>query len=341
MSASPSAPGMIGAQAGLRLGHLPDRRRPDPRTPPPARCSKARHRTGCGTGSPTRSPPHGFELRLVSSAAAIGGANGLTDFLTREVSVRMDMDDAAQVKTLAHELGHVMLHGPDTHVDGRRDCTAGSPRSKPSRSRSWSAPRTGSTPTPTRSRTSSTWASERAGQDPGRGRPVDRRTRPRAPRSTILDKLDTRQVGDGNPPGLDREALAAGPGTAPVPAGRTDARGECSGYEHAQRRRAVPTRRPRHAQVPVVMPLVEVAVDDDGFLTSARPRAVLPPTGCDSRRPRSCRRRRSPPTSAHPVRVEVREADGIDVHRHRHSPDAPAPAAAEPCSRPRIRRRRR
>jgi hypothetical protein len=46
----------------------------------------------------------GFELRLMSSAAAIGGANGLTDFLAREVSVRMDMDDAAQVKTLAHDL---------------------------------------------------------------------------------------------------------------------------------------------------------------------------------------------------------------------------------------------
>jgi hypothetical protein len=40
----------------------------------------------------------------VSSAAAIGGANGITDFLTREVSIRMDMDDAAQVKTLAHDL---------------------------------------------------------------------------------------------------------------------------------------------------------------------------------------------------------------------------------------------
>src|SRR3546814_8115141 len=25
------------------------------------------------------------------------------------------MDDAARVKTLAHELGHVMLHSPDTH----------------------------------------------------------------------------------------------------------------------------------------------------------------------------------------------------------------------------------
>src|SRR5690606_1461714 len=56
---------------------------------------------------------HHFELRLVSTAAAIGGANGLTDYTTREVSVRMDMDDAAQVKTLAHELGHVMLHHPD------------------------------------------------------------------------------------------------------------------------------------------------------------------------------------------------------------------------------------
>ena len=46
----------------------------------------------------------GYELRLVSDAAHIGGANGLTDFITREVSVRSDMDDAAQVKTLAHEL---------------------------------------------------------------------------------------------------------------------------------------------------------------------------------------------------------------------------------------------
>jgi hypothetical protein len=52
----------------------------------------------------------GFGLRLVSSADKIGGANGLTDFMRREVSVRVDMADAAQVKTLAHELGHVMLH---------------------------------------------------------------------------------------------------------------------------------------------------------------------------------------------------------------------------------------
>lgn len=46
----------------------------------------------------------GYELRLVSHAGSIGGANGVTDFLGREVSVRMDMDDAAQAKTLAHDL---------------------------------------------------------------------------------------------------------------------------------------------------------------------------------------------------------------------------------------------
>lgn len=57
---------------------------------------------------------HGFGLRLVSNATAIGGANGLTDFTSREVSVRMDMDDAAQTKTLAHELAHVLLHGPNS-----------------------------------------------------------------------------------------------------------------------------------------------------------------------------------------------------------------------------------
>lgn len=56
----------------------------------------------------------GYELRLVSNAAAIGGANGLTDFHTREVSVRVDMDDSAQVKSLCHELGHVLLTDPDS-----------------------------------------------------------------------------------------------------------------------------------------------------------------------------------------------------------------------------------
>jgi hypothetical protein len=42
-----------------------------------------------------------------------GDANGVTMFDARQVRVRADIDDAAAVKTLAHEAGHVLLHAPD------------------------------------------------------------------------------------------------------------------------------------------------------------------------------------------------------------------------------------
>ncbi len=38
------------------------------------------------------------------------GANGYTNHTTRTVRVRADVDDSQAVKTLAHELGHVLLH---------------------------------------------------------------------------------------------------------------------------------------------------------------------------------------------------------------------------------------
>lgn len=41
-----------------------------------------------------------------------GGANGVTDHLNRTVRVRADVSPAQATKTLAHELAHVMLHGP-------------------------------------------------------------------------------------------------------------------------------------------------------------------------------------------------------------------------------------
>ena len=93
----------------------------------------------------------GFDLRLVSNAAAIGGTNGLTDFMTRSVSVRVDMDDAAMVRTLAHEeavvadrrralgLRHPLRQDDDVHtVDLRYELT--------------SAPYPEATPRPARSR---------------------------------------------------------------------------------------------------------------------------------------------------------------------------------------------
>ncbi|MGI8850635.1 MAG: ArdC-like ssDNA-binding domain-containing protein [Acidimicrobiales bacterium] len=49
----------------------------------------------------------------------IGGANGpngYTAFGRHEVVVRSDVDDAQAVKTLAHELGHVLMHDPASFV---------------------------------------------------------------------------------------------------------------------------------------------------------------------------------------------------------------------------------
>lgn len=55
----------------------------------------------------------GFTVMLVPDAASVTGANGQTDFADRTVSIRADMDAAARVKTLGHELAHVRMHDPD------------------------------------------------------------------------------------------------------------------------------------------------------------------------------------------------------------------------------------
>jgi hypothetical protein len=174
---------------------------------------------GLWDGLADRITAAGFEL-LVSSAAAIGGANGLTDFLAREVSVRMDMDEAAQVKTLAHELGHVLLHAPPENAlssEAAADATlhrgiaeveaesvalmVGAAHGLDTSS--YTVPYV------------STWAASVPGKNPVE---VVQSTaeRVRATALGILDKVDTQQVGDGNPPGLDREALSHRTGTAPV-----------------------------------------------------------------------------------------------------------------------------
>ena len=55
---------------------------------------------------------HGYRL-LRCPASELDGANGLTKVPEREVWVRDDVDPAQAVKTLAHELAHVMLHTAD------------------------------------------------------------------------------------------------------------------------------------------------------------------------------------------------------------------------------------
>lgn len=64
----------------------------------------------------------GFVLSRVPDAAAIAGANGVTDFGARTVKVRSDVSDAQAAKTLAHELGHVLLHDPDVDPTWQAPC---------------------------------------------------------------------------------------------------------------------------------------------------------------------------------------------------------------------------
>ena len=53
-----------------------------------------------------------------------GPANGWTDYATRTVRIRVDVDDAQAVKTLAHEAGHVLLHDPTHDSAGRGEATS-------------------------------------------------------------------------------------------------------------------------------------------------------------------------------------------------------------------------
>lgn len=169
----------------------------------------------------------GFELRLVSTAAAIGGATGLTDFLAREVSIRVDMDVAAQVKTLAHELGHVLLHVPRENVastDLAADATLhrGTAEVEAESIALIVGAAHGLDTSAYTIPYVSTWAASVPGKTPVE---VVQSTaeRVRGAALGILEKLDTHKIGDGNPPGLDREALSHRVGAAPVvAASRTD-----------------------------------------------------------------------------------------------------------------------
>lgn len=168
--------------------------------------------TGLWDGLADQITARGFELRLVSSAAAIGGANGITDFLSREVSIRMDMDDAAQVKTLAHELGHVLLHAPpenqlSTELAADATLHRGVAEVEAESVALMVAAAHGLDTSSYTVPYVSTWAASVPGKTAVE---VVQSTAERVRNTAlgVLDKLDTQKIGDGNPPGLDRDALS-------------------------------------------------------------------------------------------------------------------------------------
>lgn len=160
---------------------------------------------GLWAGLSTQVADAGFELQDATDASAIWGANGVTIYDTKQVLVRADMDDAARVKTLAHELGHVRMHDPAdsvTHHRGIREVEAESVAMMIGAAHgmdtsSYTIPYVAS------------WAEGVPDKEPIE---VIRETGERVRKIAldVLDKLPDAGIGDGYPPGLDRNRPEAG-----------------------------------------------------------------------------------------------------------------------------------
>ncbi|GAA1628389.1 ArdC-like ssDNA-binding domain-containing protein [Leucobacter chromiireducens] len=143
----------------------------------------------------------GFTFMPVPHEGMIHGANGITKFDDRQVAVRTNMDDAAQVKTLVHELAHVKMHGPD-QVEARQHRGIGEVEAE-SVALMVGAAHGMDTSAYTIPYVSG-WAMAADGKNPIQ---IVQATAERVRKVSleILDQLDTVQISDGTPPGLTRD----------------------------------------------------------------------------------------------------------------------------------------
>jgi len=155
----------------------------------------------------------GFDVLTVPTSAEIGGANGVTNFTTRLVQVRTDIDDAAQVKTLAHELGHAVLHDPARAGIDPRDLHRGVLEVEAESVAYLVAAAHGMDTTGYTLPYVATWA---GGKDPAA---TVRATAERVVRTarTILDTLPTDHGLGGKPPAVGRNVEPAERRTRPTP----------------------------------------------------------------------------------------------------------------------------
>ena len=124
LSDAPSAPQMPGRPIGFRVVHVFDIGQTDgPDLPEPARpvLLDGQAPPGLIDGLISQVHTEGFALIRHDFDVPHPGQdspNGVTDYFTRTVTVRPDLTPAQTAKTLAHELGHVLLHAPDNRPIG-------------------------------------------------------------------------------------------------------------------------------------------------------------------------------------------------------------------------------
>lgn len=175
----------------------------DPIPEPPApRLLEGQAPEGLWDGLAALVVEHGFQVVRVPREGMIHGANGMTDYTARTVAVRQDMGPAAQVKTLAHELGHVLMHGPDQE-EARQHRGIGEVEAESIALMIGAAH--GMDTSGYTIPYVSTWAARVDGKEPAE---VVKATGEHVRKTAlaILEQLDTTQVADGTAPGLDRQA---------------------------------------------------------------------------------------------------------------------------------------
>lgn len=147
----------------------------------------------------------GFTLHTAPDAASLGGANGITSWADHTVRVRADMDDASRARTLAHEVGHIVLHNRDnTDAVTHRGIAEVEAESVALMIGAAHGMDTVAYTIPY----VSGWATQVPNQDPVKTI-QDTASRVRAAALGILDRLDTVKTSDGNPPGLEQARTRA------------------------------------------------------------------------------------------------------------------------------------
>jgi hypothetical protein len=169
-------------------------------SPPAPALLQGRAPDGLWAGLAQQVTDHGFDLTAVPNAAAIDGANGTTNYLTRTVSIRSDVDDASRCRTLGHELAHVLMHGPGSDdAAGHRGVAEVEAESVALML--FAAHQMDSSPYTVPY--VATWASSVPGKDPVEVIAATAE-RVRTTALAILDRLNTDKIPAGDPPGLTR-----------------------------------------------------------------------------------------------------------------------------------------